>query len=210
MQKRGVCPCGRGCFIPWEGLGTTSPRQSMYRGKFLKQKFDICRHRIRNGLGWIWHSHRQIERGGSSMDWTPPSSPRGDIIPPYLGGIAVIYCGLTAKTGQEEMPGREPCLLRSHRRSSSRGRPSAAAVALASVAWIWYMEVTSYKYVFASNYAKAQRGTSTTSCKSGYSDYINSWSFSDQEWSLQSTCLAPDFLMSLFFTSFMSTCMWTG
>jgi hypothetical protein len=43
-----------------------------YRGKFLKQKFYICRHRIQNGLGWNWHSGAgRAERDGSSMDWLP-------------------------------------------------------------------------------------------------------------------------------------------
>jgi hypothetical protein len=35
----------------------------------------------------------------------------GDLTPPYLWSIAVMYCGVAAKTGQAEMPGREPCLL---------------------------------------------------------------------------------------------------
>jgi hypothetical protein len=36
---------------------------SEYRGKFLTQKFDICKHRVWNRLGWSWLS------GGQNRKW---------------------------------------------------------------------------------------------------------------------------------------------
>jgi hypothetical protein len=51
--------------------------QAEYRGELLKQMFDSCRHRIRNGLGWLWHSHGQNRKGWVYYGPDSPLQPPG-------------------------------------------------------------------------------------------------------------------------------------
>jgi hypothetical protein len=71
-----------------------------------------------------------VDRGMYSLclhgEDPPPPALGSDVTPPYLQGMAVIYCDVTATWDRwSHLPGREPWLLHSHRGSMFCGRSSA-------------------------------------------------------------------------------------
>ena len=65
-----------------------------YRWKFLKQKFDICRHRIRNGLnrkGWVYYGLVTLAVRMKRVHLYPFASDvgSGGVVPSSEGGPAV-------------------------------------------------------------------------------------------------------------------------
>ncbi len=98
--------------------------------------------------------------------------------------------------GQAETPGREPCLLCSPLRSSSRGCPSAAAftVSIGDIGLGRGGDIIHECLCLRLHH----RWTSATPCRSGYGEYIDSWSLKDRDWSLRPTCLALDLQTFLF------------
>ncbi len=109
----------------------------LYIFTIMTGKTNVCawtrchtRNKVLNRDSHCWSAMRSSQRSLLSLSHSgvPPLSGSGgggvgDLTPPYLWSIAVMYCGVAAKTGQAKMPGREPCLLCLHQRSSSRGRP---------------------------------------------------------------------------------------
>jgi hypothetical protein len=72
--------------------------------------------------------------------------------------IALIYCGVTA-TGTGGFIHLEVSLASSVCTGGHCLMGMLPAPPLVSVAWIWDVEVTSYVYIFALDYAKAPRWT---------------------------------------------------
>jgi hypothetical protein len=138
-------------------------------------------------------------------DPLPPAS-RGNINPPCLQNMAVVYYGVTATGDRLFQPhGREPCLLQSYQRSPFHRHPSTGAIAIS---------ICGTDLGFGGDIVRctrlwprlrtAQRRTSTTPCLSGYSDMSSLGPFSVWNWSLQPTCLALASQTSLSFPFYLN------